>query len=95
MTWYPTATRYSDMNPDDRLRIMQQEDGDMIVSIVTLPKEPYINSTMAVEFCTRAGGGRSPKTLLALKALMEAMKEDEKDSPQDVQRNAAGDPPNS
>ncbi len=90
MTWYPTATRYSDMNPDDRLRIMQQEDGDMIVSIVTTRP----SAMPSVEFCTRTGGGHSPRTLLALKALMQAMKDDEAESPQDIQRKAAGDPPN-
>lgn len=76
------ATRYEDMSPDGYLRIMQQEDGDMIVTI--FPEEDKRRSAFpSVEFCSCAGGGgRSPHTRAALQALMVAIQKDNAENPQ-------------
>lgn len=62
-------------SPHGMLWLIRQEDGDIIVTIIP---DSEINKPMAsVEFCScGAGGGRSPKTLAALRALMVAMEED-------------------
>jgi hypothetical protein len=74
------VTRAEDMSPDGRLRIWQQEDGDFIVEIVPWSKEE--KPSASVEFCTvGSGGGRSPHTRLALVALMEAIRQDNTESP--------------
>lgn len=68
--------RLEDMSERGKLRILQQDDGDIIVAV-----QPERNGLLqpgeSVEFCTIGqGGGRSPRTYLALKALMAAMAED-------------------
>jgi hypothetical protein len=78
------VTRAEDMSPDGRLRIWQQEDGDLIVEVVPPydPTSTYNLASIAVEFCTvGSGGGRSPHTRKALMALMEAIKLDNAESP--------------
>ncbi len=69
-----TVERNEDMSPDWKLRIHRQNDGDMQVSVVS-PDAQYTT----VEFCT--SGGRSPKTIKALRSLMQAMDEDNADRP--------------
>jgi hypothetical protein len=82
---YDNGTRISerreDMSPLGRLRIVQQPDGDMIVCVIPDPNER--GSMMpSVEFCMpSSGGGRSRHTLLALRALMEAMEKDNAETP--------------
>lgn len=74
------VTRAEDMSPDGRLRIWQQEDGDLIVEIV--PESAKEEPSVSVEFCTvGSGGGRSPHTRKALVALMAAIKLDNAESP--------------
>jgi hypothetical protein len=74
------VTRAEDMSPDGRLRIWQQEDGDFIVEVV--PESAKQEPSASVEFCTvGSGGGRSPHTRLALAALMEAIRQDNAESP--------------
>lgn len=60
-----------DMSPDGRLQLMQEDDGDMIISIVM----PEITYAMSIQFCTLQGGGRKPKVLRALRNLAQAIKE--------------------
>lgn len=74
-----TAERFEDMSPRGRLQVLQQSDGDMIVCIIEDPDSRgcCAGLSASVEFCT--SGGKSPKTLAALRALMEAMAEDNAD----------------
>ena len=73
--------RYEDMSPDGRLRLVRQDNGDVILAII-----PPIGSgrpIVDVEFCSiGAGGGQSPNTLRALRDLMEAMRRDNIEQPQ-------------
>lgn len=78
------VTRWEDMSPAGALRLVQQNDGDIIVQIVN-----YYNASLSpeyreasVEFCTFAGGGHSPKTLEALRNLMVAINEDNDETEQ-------------
>ena len=64
--------RYEDMSPLGRLRVFQQDDGDMIICAIADD-----GASESVEFCN--SGGKSPRTLAALRALMNAMEEDNKD----------------
>lgn len=74
------AERFEDMSPRGRLRIWQQDDGDMIVEIVPDPGKE-ITYGDSVEFCAAgAGGGGSPRTLDALRDLMWAMADDNADA---------------
>lgn len=82
------AARIGDMHPTRQLHVYQQPDGDMIVEVTEkgFPigyhgEHLSIDHPVArVEFCT--SGGRSRRTLQALVALLEAMKEDNEKSPQ-------------
>ncbi len=73
--------RREDMSPEGRLRLLIQEDGDIIVQICGV--DPYGEPQYAkVEFCAPgSGGGRSPATMNALRALILAMENDNKDRP--------------
>lgn len=77
------AERFEDMSQRGRLRIWQQEDGDMIVEIVPDPNRREIvrfGNPAHVEFCQPGfGGGKSPRTVEALRALMRAMADDNAD----------------
>ena len=72
--------RKEDMSSTGRLRILQQPDGDIIVAVI-----PAIGDWMrqnSVEFCAIcSGGGRSPKTLAALRNLMDAIDQDNAERP--------------
>lgn len=70
------AERFEDMSPRGRLRVLQQDDGDMSVAVIEdLQSGSLCAGLMAsVEFCN--SGGKSPRTLDALRALMMAMAED-------------------
>jgi len=71
--------RYEDMSPDGKLRLIRQEDGDVIIVVEVDPREDSVFGTQ-VEFCTHGGGGQSPRTLKALVNLMEAMKQDNEEA---------------
>ena len=77
-----SVERREDMSPDGVLRIRQQSDGDIIVAC---ERSNYENMTLeicSVEFCaTGAGGGRSPRVLQALIALMDAIELDNLERP--------------
>lgn len=76
--------RNEDMSTVGKLQLLQQTDGDVIVSIIP-EEEPcgcgVAGRSQSVEFCT--SGGRSPNTLHALRALMVAMAQDNKENPLD------------
>lgn len=70
------AERFEDMSPRGRLRLLQEDDGDLIVAVVPDPNAP-LEYAPSVQFCTIGnGGGKSPRTRRALQALMEAIAED-------------------
>ncbi|MTJ93897.1 MAG: hypothetical protein F8N36_13720 [Desulfovibrio sp.] len=75
------ADRTEDMGTVKRLKVIRDNEGDVVVSIVTgrgMPlHEEATESDAAVEFCN--SGGRSPRTFRALLALLNAMEEDEND----------------
>ena len=66
--------RFEDMSPTGRLVLYRQYDGDMIVEVIEED-----GPSAHIEFTTpMSGGGQSEKTWHALRALMAAMKEDNK-----------------
>ena len=74
--------REEDMSHDGQLVLLLQKDGDIIVNIrPSSDDRDYEGSPfgVSVEFC--ASGGRSPRTLKALRGLMEAMKLDNQENP--------------
>lgn len=71
--------RKEDMSPSGFLRLYMQPDGDVLVSVTAENMHGEMRGPLCVEFCTRAGGGRSPRTLKALQELMRAMAEDNAD----------------
>lgn len=71
--------RKEDMSPTGFLRLFMQPDGDVLVSVTAENMHGETRGPLCVEFCTRAGGGRSPRTLKALHDLMRAMAEDNAD----------------
>lgn len=80
--------RHEDMSPDGRLHILVQRDGDVIIGIEP-SKEGLQHYVKSVEFCSiGSGGGRSPHTIKALRALAEAVAKDEADNP--IEREAGG-----
>lgn len=70
------AERFEDMSERGRLRVWQQDDGDMIVHVIPDPSTD--NRGASVEFCV--SGGRSPRTLEALRQLLVAIHADNCDS---------------
>ena len=76
-----TVTRREDMSARGYLKVLQQDDGDIIVAVY--PEEDgLIQPGRSVEFCAPgAGGGRSTHTMAALRALMVAMEKDNSERP--------------
>lgn len=73
--------RIEDMSVRGRLRLIQQDDGDIIVAVQP-EQDGLIQGGDSVEFCVPgAGGGRSTHTLAALRALMDAMERDNLERP--------------
>ena len=81
---YPFPTRYGDMSRYNRLQVIQQEDGDMIVVVQEYPNNNLDRGKIAsVEFCVPgSGGGRSSHTVQALRDLARAIERDNKEHPQ-------------
>ena len=82
------AERFEDMSQRGRLRVLQQDDGDMLITVIEDPNSSRGGEMAGVEFCT--SGGKSPKTLAALRALMLAMAEDNADRPYCHRRGERG-----
>jgi hypothetical protein len=77
--------RFEDMSPRGKLVLIQQPDGDIIVSIHPSDLEDFNRKGLfqSAEFCTvGTGGGQSPRTREALLELMNAIDEDNRESPQ-------------
>ena len=77
MSHVPVAERFEDMSPRGRLRLLREEDGDVIICIIPDPEAHPNQPMMSVEFCTSGGG--SPRTHAALLNLLEAMEQDNRD----------------
>ena len=82
------AERFEDMSQRGRLRIIQQDDGDMIVYVIEDLHSINGGPSAGVEFCT--SGGKSPKTREALHSLMIAMAQDNADRPHCHRRGENG-----
>lgn len=68
--------RCEDMSTLGRLRLIRDDDGDIIVAVQP-EKDGRRMTGSSVEFCAGgAGGGKSPRTRKALAALMVAMEAD-------------------
>jgi uncharacterized protein (DUF849 family) len=73
--------RIEDMSRRGRLRLIQQDDGDIIVAVQSM-HDGLLEPGDSVEFCTGfGGGGKSPHTFNALHALMEAIRKDNLEHP--------------
>lgn len=70
-------SRRGDMSREDRLELIKEDDGDIILTIY----QPTEDSTYkSVEFCScGSGGGKSPRTRRALEALAFAIAMDNKE----------------
>lgn len=71
--------RNDDMHPpgDAVLRLTVQQDGDVIVALEAPDPTTGKAAYATAEFCTPGtGGGRSPRTHAALRALALAMQQD-------------------
>lgn len=83
MTITRQSSRFEDMSPRGHLVLMQQEDGDIILTIRPDPDDPPVSIwSVSCEFCTMPGGGQSPKVLAALRRLMDAIDEENAERPQ-------------
>lgn len=73
--------RIEDMSRKGRLKIIQQDDGDIIVAVQS-EENGLLMPGDSVEFCSiGSGGGRSEHTLAALRNLMVAMELDNAETP--------------
>jgi len=79
--------RIEDMSPRSYLRVLMEEDGDMIITVVAIKEGPGRYRGLpdmdiaSVQFCARAGGGRSPNVRKALQELALAIEKDNAERP--------------
>ena len=73
------VSRREDMSPRGYLKLIQQDDGDIIVACFSDNGNGVIDGQADVEFCT--SGGKSPATLNALYDLMKAIESDNEHHP--------------
>jgi hypothetical protein len=73
--------RREDMSPDGFLSIVEINDGDMLLTIAEGKLNGGIGKIVSAQFCTFVGGGQSPRTLVALKQLAEALSLDNETCP--------------
>lgn len=76
-----TVDRKEDMSPNGYLRLIMEDDGDIIVSVAGATNgDDFPNRFADVQFCVPfTGGGGSSRTHRALRDLMAAMAEDNGD----------------
>lgn len=70
--------RRDDMSPDGRLSLFKDTDGDIHVKVIP-PMERKDDYAPSIEFVTHCA--RSPRTIVALQALIEAMRLDNEEHP--------------
>lgn len=74
--------RLEDMSSRGRLRMIIQEDGDVILCIIPDSDSPSSMFGDTVEFCMiGSGGGGSPHTIRALRELSKVIERDNKEYP--------------
>lgn len=74
--------RLGDMSPTASMRVGFDSDSDVFVAVYGDERDSgSVGGTGSIEFCTRMGGGRSPKTRRALIELMIAMEADNAEDP--------------
>lgn len=72
--------RLEDMSSRGFLRLMKEDDGDIIISVGECSGDGIVDPVASVQFCTvGSGGGASPRVRAALIQLMGAMAEDNLD----------------
>lgn len=77
------AERIEDMSAIGILRILHDDDGDILVSVTEEEIPGVLGASACVEFCLPgSGGGHSPRTHAALRALLEAMEADNAGRPE-------------
>lgn len=69
--------RYEDMSTDGAVTVFRQEDGDVILGVISRVRGHLQN--LSVEFCVE--GGRSPHTWRALIDLADAIERDNLETP--------------
>jgi hypothetical protein len=74
-----SVSRPEDMSTTGTLELIQQDDGDIIVSVHPAREDGLRSPGASVEFCT--SGGHSPATWRALNELMIAMSLDNENYP--------------
>lgn len=77
-----------DMGQSTRLELIQQADGDVIVSLVDLET----GDRLGIEFCTRGSGGKSPEMFRGLQGIISGFvrAKAEKESPKQNPRYWGG-----
>lgn len=70
--------RRDDMSPDGRLSLFKDVDGDIHVKVIP-PMERKDDYAPSIEFVTHCA--RSPRSIVALQALIEAMRLDNEEHP--------------
>lgn len=75
--------RLESMSPEGFLRLIREDDGDIVITVGTGGERGGVTNVATVEFCTPgAGGGGSSRTWRALIDLMGAMAADNLDPQQ-------------
>lgn len=75
--WIKQAERIGDMDPECRMRLYREDDGDVILEV----HNPAWDHGISIQFCTGQGGGRSPNVHRALCELMLAIEQDQAERP--------------
>jgi len=69
--------RIEDMSQRGFLRLIMEDDGDIVIAVGQCDRDGFIDPVASVEFCTcGSGGGGSPETREALIQLMGAIARD-------------------
>lgn len=68
-----------DMGESTRLNLLEQPDGDIIVSIYEI-KDGLKMPALSIEFCTTSGGGRNPIITRGLQQIILKLAEENKKS---------------
>ena len=87
--WVDFVVRREDMSPDCIFRLQRQQDGDVIITILSSDRKNGFGIA-SIEFCApMTGGGSSENTWNALLRLAQAMESDNQNRPQIIADRAA------